>query len=71
MKLLITIVKPLATGLLAGVLIYTVGSAIDVKQDQRAEKNEYCEMVTMNIDSGGKTGWPDYRGVYIKDCPNE
>lgn len=71
MKVFITVVKPIVIGLVAGVLIYTVGSAVDAKQDQHNDKKEYCSMVALNIDSGGKLGWPDYRGVYLKECPNE
>lgn len=71
MKALIAVVKPLAIGLLAGAVVYTAGSAIDMQQDQRTEQKEYCEMVTLNIDTGGKNGWPDYRGIYLKDCTNE
>lgn len=71
MLLVSTVLKPLALGLVTGALIYTVGSAIDIKQDQQAQQKEYCEMVQLNIDTGGKTGWPDYRGVYLKDCDNE
>lgn len=68
---ILEIVKPLVIGLLAGAVVYTVGSAIDIKQDQHAEQKEYCEMVSLNIDTSGKSGWPDYRGIYLKNCTNE
>lgn len=36
--------------------------------DQELEQKEYCEMVTLNIDSAGQYGWPDFKQSYLKDC---
>lgn len=29
---------------------------------------EYCENVHLFIETDGKEGWPDFRGIYYKDC---
>ncbi len=36
--------------------------------DQELEQKEYCEMVTLNIDSAGQYGWPDFKQSYLRDC---
>ena len=28
----------------------------------------YCQMVKLYLDTNGKEGWLDYRGIYYKDC---
>ncbi|NLW03759.1 MAG: hypothetical protein GX029_00755 [Pseudomonadaceae bacterium] len=28
----------------------------------------YCQMVKLYLDTNGKEGWRDYRGIYYKDC---
>jgi len=28
----------------------------------------YCQMVKLYMDTNGKEGWRDYRGIYYKDC---
>jgi len=32
------------------------------------KQNEYCEMVSMYVQSGGDIGWPDYKGIYNSAC---
>lgn len=29
---------------------------------------DYCQMVKLYMDTNGKEGWRDYRGIYYKDC---
>lgn len=36
---------------------------------REGHKNEdYCRMVKSYIDTNGKEGWRDYRGIYYTDC---
>jgi hypothetical protein len=32
-----------------------------------AQKN-YCEMVSLYVQSNGESGWPDYEGTYEEHC---
>lgn len=29
---------------------------------------DYCRMVKLYLETNGKEGWRDYRGIYYKDC---
>ncbi|GLR63288.1 hypothetical protein [Marinospirillum insulare] len=29
---------------------------------------DYCRMVKLYMDTNGREGWRDYRGIYYKDC---
>lgn len=29
---------------------------------------EYCKNVHLYMQTDGKEGWPDFRGIYYKDC---
>ncbi len=31
----------------------------------------YCKMVKRYMDTNGKEGWRDYRGIYYKECLNQ
>ena len=48
-----------------GVFLYA--SMSDSEESLEAESN-YCEMVTLHIDSKGELGWPDYKGIYSNAC---
>ena len=38
----------------------------ELKEGHKDES--YCRMVKLYIDTNGKEGWRDYRGIYYKDC---
>lgn len=38
----------------------------ELREGHRDE--DYCRMVKLYIDTNGKEGWRDYRGIYYKDC---
>lgn len=38
----------------------------ELREGHRDE--DYCRMVKNYIDTNGKEGWRDYRGIYYKDC---
>ena len=41
--------------------------------DYEAELEEgrlYCEMVTLNMEDPS-SGWPDYKGIYDKECEHD
>ena len=40
-----------------------------VPELREGHKDEaYCQMVKLYLDTNGKEGWRDYRGIYYKDC---
>ena len=47
--------------------IFLYASMSDSEALLEAE-SDYCEMVTMHIDSKGELGWPDYKGIYNNVC---
>jgi hypothetical protein len=42
----------------------------DSEESLEAE-SDYCEMVTLHIDSDGALGWPDYKGIYSNACAGD
>lgn len=38
----------------------------DLREGHRDE--DYCQMVKLYMDTNGREGWKDYRGIYYKDC---
>lgn len=44
--------------------VFTVDNSTPVMTDQ----DHYCEMVKIHIDSNGQYGWPDFRGIYYREC---
>ena len=50
---------------IVGIFLYA--SMSDSEEALEAE-SDYCEMVTMHIDSDGELGWPDYKGIYSNVC---
>jgi len=37
-------------------------------EDRPVLDNNYCEMVSIYIESEGESGWPDYNGNYSEIC---
>ena len=37
-------------------------------EDRPVFNNNYCEMVSIYIESEGENGWPDYNGNYSEIC---
>lgn len=33
-----------------------------------AERDHYCEMVKLHMQTKGEHGWPDYRSIYRTEC---
>ena len=41
----------------------------DFTELREGHKDEsYCQMVKLYLDTNGKEGWRDYRGIYYKEC---
>lgn len=57
----------LATAVTVAILL-TLDSALGSKNDLQQTQAEYCEMVQLGKDSGGKLGWPDYRKAFDSEC---
>lgn len=53
--------------IVALVILVAIVGAGD-KADAKVKSNTYCEMVSQHYDSGGKDGWPDYKGIYEVSC---
>jgi hypothetical protein len=53
--------------LIVVISIFLYASMSDSEASLEAE-SDYCEMVTMHIDSDGALGWPDYKGIYSNAC---
>ena len=53
--------------IVALVILVAIVGAGD-KADAKVKSNTYCEMVTQHYDSGGKDGWPEYKGIYEVSC---
>ena len=48
--------------MLIALVIYSAG------EPSISETNQYCEMVSIYIDSDGENGWPDYNKNYAEVC---
>ena len=53
--------------IVALVILVAIVGAGD-KADAKVKSNTYCEMVSQHYDSGGKYGWPDFKGIYEVSC---
>jgi hypothetical protein len=53
---------------IVGIFLYT--SMSDSEESLEAE-SDYCEMVTLHINSDGALGWPDYKGIYSNACAGD
>lgn len=69
----VALVASLLGILVFAVLVYFLFTKFMIQPDstelREGHRDEsYCQMVKLYIDTNGREGWKDYRGIYYKDC---
>ena len=52
-----------------GVIMVVLGLAGSGDESEvQSQASVYCDMVSINKQSHGENGWPDYKGIYEEAC---